>query len=543
MWACKPSNGRPERRKINIKQFLPLRNPFNIPLAIFLLTAGAGVWAAYDRTAAWSKFWLIAAGVLLYYGIAAQSQRNIWKVVGLLSICGAALAAYYFISPSTIEPDTVAGILAVIFPFTAAWGIHHWHKREWRLVMASFVTCGFMALAIIMSQEHGLWISLAVLAVVLPLAVWFRAMTNKRQRVILASGIALSCFLIAAIFVVVPAVHGMVGKYLNRVNPRLERITNTAYLAAEVPIIGGGLKSYAGLYSRYILVIPYLFQSHGHNLFLDVAVEQGWIGLAALLWILIAGGWQVIRDGTNGDRYPGHHALRAAALCSLFLLVFPNLAEDALYSAQGAVCLFIVPALSLLISQKTSEPESIPGVKTAAVKRRPWALITASGIVLILGIGFWRSLVAVFYANLGVVEMARVQLAGWPAERVEGERLLAVIRPAETSFQKALQYNSKQATALYRLGMIASEGGDYEQARQFLSGAYEVYPAHYGIRKMLGYSHLWLGDVDRAAGLLRPDSEILKELDSYTYWWKTQNREDLSLLAQDMATRLRAASK
>ena len=40
------------------------------------------MWAAYDRTAAWKKFWLIAAGVLLYYIIAEQKQRHIWKVIG-----------------------------------------------------------------------------------------------------------------------------------------------------------------------------------------------------------------------------------------------------------------------------------------------------------------------------------------------------------------------------------------------------------------------------------------------------------------------------
>jgi tetratricopeptide (TPR) repeat protein len=199
--------------------------------------------------------------------------------------------------------------------------------------------------------------------------------------------------------------------------------------------------------------------------------------------------------------------------------------------------------LSLLVSQKAIEPAYTPGVTTTANQKRRLVVVAASGTAILLIICFWRPLTAVFYANLGAVEMAQVHLKGWPAERVEGESLLAVIGPAESILQKALQYNPKQASALYRLGMIASERRDYERANQFLSRAYEVYPAHYGVRKMLGYSYLWLGNVDKAAVLLKPDSETLEDLDFYTYWWKTQNRADLSSLAQQLVTRLRITRK
>jgi hypothetical protein len=514
------------------------RTALDIPIVLFLLTAGVGVWAAYDRTAAWSKFWLIAAGVLLFYVIASPRYRDVWAVVGFLSIGGVVLAVYYLFSPPAIEPDTVAGILVVIFPFTIAWGWNQWRRRQMHLMIGASVIGVLMVLVMIMSRERGVWLGLGLLAVLLPLSVGFKAIVHRRQRVFVAIGMALSWLLIGWVFTILPPAHGTVEKYLDKFSPRLEGNINTAYLAVEFPFIGGGLGSYAGLYSKYILVIPWLFQEHGHNLFLDVAVEQGWIGLAALLWIYIGSGWMVIRDWTSEDRFLGQRALRGAALCSLFLLIFHNLTEDALYSAQGVVCLFVVPGLSFLVSLKTNEQEYTPSVKTTVLQRHRRTIIAASGVTLLLAIGLWRSLTAVFYANLGVVEMARVHLAGWPTQWVDGERLLAVIGPAEAIFQKALHYNPKQATALYRLGMIASEQREFEQARQFLSGAYEVYPSHYGIRKLLGYSYLWLGNVDEAANLLRPDSETLKELDYYTYWWTTQNQGELSALAQQLTTRL-----
>lgn len=519
------------------------RTAFDLPVVIFLLTAGIGVWAAYDRTAAWNKFWLIVAAVLLYYALATQQHRDLRMVVGFISICGAALAVFYIFSPSAIEPDTVAGILAVIFPFTVAWGLNQWGKHKMHQVTGAFVTGGLMTLAVVVSRERGVWLGLGLLAVLLPLVVRFRAVAYSRQRVIIAFGIALSCLLIGTVFAVLPATHGTIEKYLYKFSPRLEGITNTTYLAVEFPFIGGGLKAYAGLYSRYILSIPYLFQQHSHNIFLDVAVEQGWIGLAALIWILAGSGWLLLKGWAKEEEHPGQRALQAAAVCSLFLLVLHNLTEDALYSAQGVICLFVLPGLSFAVTRKDPElPYSLDS-ETGSVRNLWWAVIAGSGAVLIVVVYFWHFLTAAFYANLGVVEMARVHLAGWPTKLVDGERLLTVIGPAESSFQKALQYNPKQVTALYRLGMIAVERREFGQALQFLSRAYGANPNHHGIRKMLGYSYLWLGNIDKAAVYLKPDSEILTELDSYTYWWVTQNRADLSSLAQQLATRLRETRK
>jgi len=42
------------------------RTIFDLLVAIFLLTAFVGVWAAYDRQTAWSKLWIILVAILLY---------------------------------------------------------------------------------------------------------------------------------------------------------------------------------------------------------------------------------------------------------------------------------------------------------------------------------------------------------------------------------------------------------------------------------------------------------------------------------------------
>ncbi len=43
-------------------------------LAVFLVTALIGYWAAYDQTAAWMKLCLLVAGILLYYAISTQPE-------------------------------------------------------------------------------------------------------------------------------------------------------------------------------------------------------------------------------------------------------------------------------------------------------------------------------------------------------------------------------------------------------------------------------------------------------------------------------------
>src|SRR4030042_5654197 len=43
----------------------------DIPLFIFLASAGVAAWVSYNQPAAWDKFWMLLAAVLLYYALAS----------------------------------------------------------------------------------------------------------------------------------------------------------------------------------------------------------------------------------------------------------------------------------------------------------------------------------------------------------------------------------------------------------------------------------------------------------------------------------------
>jgi thioredoxin-like negative regulator of GroEL len=69
---------------------------------------------------------------------------------------------------------------------------------------------------------------------------------------------------------------------------------------------------------------------------------------------------------------------------------------------------------------------------------------------------------------------------------------------------------------------------DFASASRYLEAAYAEAPRHRGIKKSLGYSYLWMGDVEQARRLLIEIPELDGELDAYSWWWINQDRADLS---------------
>jgi tetratricopeptide (TPR) repeat protein len=80
--------------------------------------------------------------------------------------------------------------------------------------------------------------------------------------------------------------------------------------------------------------------------------------------------------------------------------------------------------------------------------------------------------------------------------------------------------------------------GDFETAARYLEAALEQAPGHRGIVKSLGLCYAWLGEWERAQVLLERIPEAPSELEVYEWWWDTQGRNDLSVHATQMVSRL-----
>src|SRR6185369_12473067 len=87
-------------------------------------------------------------------------------------------------------------------------------------------------------------------------------------------------------------------------NSRAEVLERASYFLLDYPITGAGLASFPGLYSQYVLVIPYPFLTDSYNTFLDVGIEQGVIAGAILIALYLGGvflvSWSIANHPSHG---------------------------------------------------------------------------------------------------------------------------------------------------------------------------------------------------------------------------------------------------
>jgi len=321
-------------------------------------------------------------------------------------------------------------------------------------------------------------------------------------------------------------------------NSRAELLARSAYFLLDYPITGAGLNSFPGLYSQYMLVIPFPFFSNSHNLFLDVAIEQGLAGGAVFVLIYLTAVWlvsrRIVTAISNESRIVNWFSLLALLVMMVYGLFYDNL-----YNGNGTALLFFPLGMAmtgvLRLNHPGEEvvqlPNSLPRINLA-MKTLP-----VLALVLVLGINI-NQVISQSYANLGALQMSQAELKNFPTNQWATSDMVPGLEPAESTLQTALKYDPRNATANYRLGLISMLRRDFRSAAASLEAAHQETPNHRGIIKNLGYCYVWLGDIDKAQKLLDQIPEAQHEMQVYIWWWGTQDRPDLSENASRMAARL-----
>jgi hypothetical protein len=590
--------------RIGTGRFPFKRTRFDLFLIIFLAAAAAGIWAAYDRQAAWSKFWVLLGGVFLFYALAGQPESNLWLVAGLLGLFGAVLATAFLlwqdfhkqyidlailqpvvsawtslrppIPPAELPPNIMGGWLALLAPFSIASGLAACRHRWLPGVLASLAAAVLTGFALVLTSSRGAWIAL-LLALVL-WGLWSGASRFGRFSTFLGAagrpsrGIPAPAFIFAA---VLPAIL-LIGLFLSNTGflvdladripgspsgvSRLNLWRDSLLLLADFPYTGGGLAAFGGLYSQYIRVIPFFFFGYSHNLFLDVAIEQGAFGLLAFCVIFLGSIYLVVRAFEWAPE-KSFNLLFGGLLAGLLVIGVHGLVDDALYSGLGTPGVFLLPGLAVALSEvrdnsfvnKRTDQERqgtnrlIIGDRQSKSQingSRDWllagaALLLAAGLAAI----WWRPLVSEWYANQGAVEMARAELAGFPLGNWDEVRTRQVldsreVQSAASSFDRSLALNPGNATSRYRLGLISLGRGDFSSAILHLEAVHHTRPGHRGVVKVLGYSYVWVGKMELALPLLEQIPEAKSEMDVYSWWWKERGRVDLANQSAQMAVLL-----
>jgi tetratricopeptide (TPR) repeat protein len=329
---------------------------------------------------------------------------------------------------------------------------------------------------------------------------------------------------------IVDQVNRLAGQ--GRASSQLEVNLNTVRLIPDFLFTGGGLAAFPGLYSQYMMNLPVYLYGYSYSLFLDVGLEQGIIGLASLAVILAGSLWLVWKSKVDG-------VYKWAILAALCVMLVNGLADDPLYGGRGTPLLFLLPGLAVAGARydPRDESETSSGISAS---RTVWVFF-ALAVLLVggyLAFVLTSSRLGAWYSNLGAVQMARVELADFPSGGWQDGENLAALAPAEALFNQALQRHPGNFTANHRLGLLAMYRSDYPLAKSYLERAHLEAPRHRGVRKVLGYCHVWLGEFDQAGQFLGDIPEARYELEAYSWWWATQGRDDLSANAAQMAVLL-----
>lgn len=554
-WSARLLSGRFPIRLIGLE----------IWFALFLLTAGIGVWAAYDSAAAVSKFWVLVSAVVLFYAVANLRPEHlpltlaglggvgVWLISFFLltverdyyradlEFLQPLMAAWFNLRPSVTSfahnQNIFGGLLAMLIPLTAASGLLARERKQQGGVLWAVLAVGMMLAGLLITSTRAAWF--ALLAGGGLWAVWWLAKRFGRAPKLVFSGLVIVGVVVVVAVIATVSPFALFSRLpgLNDGSVRLTLIRDTFDLVGDFAVTGGGLDAFAGLYSRYALVIPFYVLGYGHNFFLDVALEQGLFGFLALQ-VIYAGSFWLMLKNWRAKESSNSSILPQAILVSLAVVLLHGLFDDALYGERGTPFLFLLPALAVALT--TPNPAAL------TVRARVWNALTPhlAGLTLIalaaLSVWFWQPWRAELYANVGAVEMARHELNGFPVARWDERKDLSDLKLARRYLSYALELDPNNRAATYRLGLIAMLEGNFAEATPRLEAALTGRSIPRGLAKALGYSHTWLGNYTRASELLMSVPEARYEMQVYSWWWGTQNRPDLAERAAEMELRLAA---
>lgn len=517
------------------------RTAFDFPLALFLTSAALGVWTAYDKQAAWTKFWLIVVGIALYYLVAWLPERvgagRVEPLRIIFALLPLGVGIYFLLTNSWVGPDnetawvsglfprvtdalpalpayrlhanTLGGIMAVFIPLQAMAFFKDVRasRSHWRTA-AGLLAVTFSFVMLVISRSYGAGSALGLVA-----AGWLLeklyARVNKRWALLMTLAT------LALIFMIGFAIFG--PRVVGVRTDRIEVWRNSFDLATDYVFTGLGLDNFVMPYSSYVLLVHVEHTYHAHNLFLNVWIGQGLPGLVAVATLFIAAFTR--RDAAN--------QWRVAASAAIAVLLLHGLVDDAFYGYFGgkAVMLMFLPFGVL----------ARPHADFVAQPWRVWTtnVVASASLLLTLAVvALWPTGRAALWRNLGAVLQNQAELTVYQRQRDGNIQDSIRVKPEvniESSaryFRTALALNPTDAGANRRLGQIELTLGQYDAAQGHLQKAYLADPQQRATRQLLGESYAATGNVAEAVRLWRTVDLSQNQLEMRVNWYRVFTKQE-----------------
>ena len=501
------------------------RTPFDLPLLVFIGTAGLSLWAAYDPAGSRAvfadlvgrrKLWGLMLAVIVFYTSAelrTELQRR-WLLI-LMAGFGAAVALWFIATndwdanpalwepltqlgqtiqsplPSMpghrVNPNVAGGLVAIALPagLELAAGLSRAQASSGHRVRALAVACAVLAaiamgFGLLLTTSRGALLGMC--GALYLLAAWWLAgrLGGERQLAFFAALAAATALLALSAVAGLPFLQSALLRS-ESVSNRLSTFYQAAHLLRDYLFTGCGLGNFPFVHSTYVLLIHVPVIVFAHSTPLDVAVEQGIAGLAALAVIWVGAAWIGMKRLSQPDDTPTG---LSAGLLSLAVLVVHGALDSTVYGSRTLLLFFAPVALIVAATDDHSfdgRPGASPGAPLPRLgSRRQRAVLAAAVLMFALLLALlWRPVAAAWYANLGAVAQTLVELRAYDYHQFGDPTLDQVRQRADLSraigyFDRAVALDSGQVTARTRLAQIALARGDYEAALEHALAAWDA---------------------------------------------------------------------
>lgn len=330
------------------------------------------------------------------------------------------------------------------------------------------------------------------------------------------------------------------------VGGRADLLRNSLDLAWDTAFTGIGLGGFQMAFSSYILLLHVGHTVHSHNLFVNVWLEQGLLGLAALVWLLGAAvvAWRRVRR--LGDRQG--KAWAAAALAAIAVIVVHGMVDDAFYGSRAVLLMFVPFGLLTRAQGDAVWAAYEPPTLTQVLMSRN-GFIAAAVLAFALLLGLTPPVRSQFQANLGALSQTQAELSvyEWPTWPIQdalrrapgnggmlnepgattnGTGTAIDLGPAIGHYQAALAIDPYNEVASRRLGQIELSQGNYPAAGELLTTAYYNDYTNRAARQLYGE---WLaieGRTEEARRVWRTVDVSAGQLDGRVWWYENIGEPD-----------------
>lgn len=319
-----------------------------ILLLLFTIPVTLAVTTQPDVTRA--QIYRLLTGIALYYAIAhyATGLPRLKLMISGISLGGALLALaapfsvewatgkvplipavlyerFSLLVSDTIHPNVLAGSLAIMCPLVLGWLVFAWKDIRWASRLMLVISAGFMLGMIGLTQSRGAWLATGLAVLGLALLRW------RWGWIILLPAAGGLAGLVYTQGIATPLQFILSSGQLIGLTGRIDIWQRAIFMIQDFPFTGIGMGSFtqvANLLYPFSAAAPSTID-HAHNLFLQVGVDLGIMGLIAWLAIflgVIASAWSLYRRGMpQRNRFAA--GLGAGLFCSQIALAVHGLTD------------------------------------------------------------------------------------------------------------------------------------------------------------------------------------------------------------------------